>query len=153
MGTNECSQPASKSSWDSQDFGDISMVLKMAHFSKSTGPRWVKPWWRYFKEIWNSKVFIFKKKHLKKQDILSRSHKLRTRIFPFTFTHRCVVELNDFQLVIRLIMFSSLLQGSFCVCTHANERWLYIVTSSLIGWVHKQNDPCYCNMFSLYFVS
>ena len=42
MGTNECSQPASKSSWDSQDFGDISMVLKMAHFCKSTGPRWVK---------------------------------------------------------------------------------------------------------------
>ena len=42
MGTNECSQPASKSSWDSQDFGDISMVLKMAHFRKSTGPRWVK---------------------------------------------------------------------------------------------------------------
>ena len=30
MGTIECSQPASKSSWDSQDFGDISMVLKMA---------------------------------------------------------------------------------------------------------------------------
>ena len=27
MGTIECSQPASKSSWDSQDFGDISMVL------------------------------------------------------------------------------------------------------------------------------
>ena len=42
MGTNECSQPASKSSWDSQDFGDISMVFKMAHFRKSTGPRWVK---------------------------------------------------------------------------------------------------------------
>ena len=41
MGTNECSQPASKSSWDSQDFGDISMVLKMAHFRKSTGPQWV----------------------------------------------------------------------------------------------------------------
>ena len=37
MGTTECSQPASKSSWDSQDFGDISMVLKMAHFRKSTG--------------------------------------------------------------------------------------------------------------------
>ena len=32
MGTIECSQPASKSSWDSKDFGDISMVLKMAHF-------------------------------------------------------------------------------------------------------------------------
>ena len=28
MGNNECSQPASKSSWDSQDFGDASMVLK-----------------------------------------------------------------------------------------------------------------------------
>ena len=42
MGTNECSQPASKSSWDSQDFDDISMVLKMAHFRKSTGPRSVK---------------------------------------------------------------------------------------------------------------
>ena len=42
MGTIECSQPASKSSWDSQDFGDISMVLKMAHFRKSTGSRWVK---------------------------------------------------------------------------------------------------------------
>ena len=42
MGTIECSQPASKSSWDSQDFGDISMVLKMAYFRKSTGPRWVK---------------------------------------------------------------------------------------------------------------
>ena len=44
MGTNECSQPASKS-WDSQDFGDISMVLKMAHFRKSTGPQWVKGAW------------------------------------------------------------------------------------------------------------
>ena len=41
MGTKGCSQPASKSSWDSQDFGDISMVLKMAHFRKSTEPRWV----------------------------------------------------------------------------------------------------------------
>ena len=32
MGTIEYSQPASKSSWDSHDFGDINMVLKMAHF-------------------------------------------------------------------------------------------------------------------------
>ena len=47
MGTIECSQPASKSSWDSQDFGDISMVLKMAHFRKSTGPRWVKDLLQY----------------------------------------------------------------------------------------------------------
>ena len=34
MGTNECSQPAYKSSWDSQDFGDISMVLKNGPFSQ-----------------------------------------------------------------------------------------------------------------------
>ena len=37
MGTIECSQPASKYSWDSQDFGDINMVLKMDHIRKSTG--------------------------------------------------------------------------------------------------------------------
>ena len=42
MGTNECPQPASKSSWDSQDGGDIKMVLKMAHFHKSSRPQWVK---------------------------------------------------------------------------------------------------------------
>ena len=42
MGTNECSQPASKSSWDSQDFGDVNMVLKMVHFQKSSRPQWVK---------------------------------------------------------------------------------------------------------------
>ena len=37
MGTIECSQPASKSSWDSQDFGDISMVLKMPIFASPPG--------------------------------------------------------------------------------------------------------------------
>ena len=42
MGTNEYSQPDSKSSWDSQDFGDVNMVLKMAHFHKSSRPQWVK---------------------------------------------------------------------------------------------------------------
>ena len=41
MGTNEYSQPASKSSWDSQDLGDVNMVLKMAHFHKSSRPQWV----------------------------------------------------------------------------------------------------------------
>ena len=41
MGTNECSQPASKSSWDRQDFGDVNMVLKMAHFHKSSRLQWV----------------------------------------------------------------------------------------------------------------
>ena len=42
MGTDECSQPASKSSWDSQNFGDVNMVLKMAHFHKASRPQWVK---------------------------------------------------------------------------------------------------------------
>ena len=37
MGTNECSQPVSKSSWDSQDFGDVSMVLKMTIFASPPG--------------------------------------------------------------------------------------------------------------------
>ena len=41
MGTNECSQLASKSSWDSQDFDDVNMVLKMVHFHKSSWPQWV----------------------------------------------------------------------------------------------------------------
>ena len=41
MDTNECSKPASKSSWDSQDFGDVNMVLKMVHFHKSSRPQWV----------------------------------------------------------------------------------------------------------------
>ena len=36
MGTNECSQPASKSSWDSQDFDDVNMALKMAYFHQAT---------------------------------------------------------------------------------------------------------------------
>ena len=37
MGTNECSQPASKSSWGSQDFGDVSMVLKPTIFASPPG--------------------------------------------------------------------------------------------------------------------
>ena len=36
MGTIESSQPASKSSCDSQDFGDIGMVLKMAQVHRAT---------------------------------------------------------------------------------------------------------------------
>ena len=36
MGTNEFSQPASKLSWDSQDFGDVNMMLIMAHFHQTT---------------------------------------------------------------------------------------------------------------------
>ena len=51
MGTNEYSQPASKSSWGSQDFGDVNMVVKMAHFHKSSRPQWVKLRW------WSNKSF------------------------------------------------------------------------------------------------
>ena len=32
----------------------------------------------------------------------------------------------------------------YILCMHpAYKRWRYIVTSSPIGWVHAQNDPCY----------
>ena len=41
MGTDECLQSASISSSDSQDFGDVRIVLKMVHFRKSTRPKWV----------------------------------------------------------------------------------------------------------------
>ena len=53
MGTNECSQPASKSSWDSQDFGDVNMVLKMVHFHKSSRPQWVN---EHFTNYWKTSV-------------------------------------------------------------------------------------------------
>ena len=52
MGTNECSQPASKSSWDSQDFGDVNMVLKMVHFYKSSRRQWVKQKWKFQGPKW-----------------------------------------------------------------------------------------------------
>ena len=32
----------------------------------------------------------------------------------------------------------------------ANERRRYIVTSSPIGWVHTQNDPCYSSSWQCY---
>ena len=37
MGTNEYSQPASKFSWVSQDFGDVNMVLKWPIFKSPLG--------------------------------------------------------------------------------------------------------------------
>ena len=37
MGTNECSQPASKYSWDSRYFGDADMVLKRSIFTSPPG--------------------------------------------------------------------------------------------------------------------
>ena len=36
--------------------------------------------------------------------------------------------------------------AGFILCPRpANERRRYIVTSSLIGWVYSQNDPCIVN--------
>ena len=32
----------------------------------------------------------------------------------------------------------------------AYERWRYNVTSSLIGWVQIQNDPCIANYLSFF---
>ena len=57
MGTNEYSQPASKSSWDSQDFGDVNMVVKMAHFYKSSRPQWVNG---VFLVIWRHIYITFR---------------------------------------------------------------------------------------------
>ena len=65
MGTNECSQPASKSSRDSQDFGDISMVLKMAHFRKSTGPRWFKKALQFQRNFNKSSTVLIEENALK----------------------------------------------------------------------------------------
>ena len=58
MGTNEYSQPASNSSWDSQDFGDVNMVVKMAHFHKSSRPQWVKQA-RVEGALWNPAVYFY----------------------------------------------------------------------------------------------
>ena len=54
MGINECSKPASKSSWDSQDFGDVNMVLKMVHFRKSSRPQWVN---QKYGRSWDDRFF------------------------------------------------------------------------------------------------
>ena len=61
MGINECSKPASKSSWESQDFGDVNMVLKMVHFRKSSRPQWVKFQgdWDGEGACWRSKWDVF----------------------------------------------------------------------------------------------
>ena len=37
---------------------------------------------------------------------------------------------------------SYILPGIILWMCPANERWCYIVTLSLFGWVHTQNDPC-----------
>ena len=42
-----------------------------------------------------------------------------------------------------MFLMPHLISPGIILCMHpANERRRYIVTSSLIGWVHTQNDPC-----------
>ena len=54
MGTNEFSQPASKSSWDSQDFGDVNVVLKWPIFtSPPDHNELIKYIYIYIKYGWN----------------------------------------------------------------------------------------------------
>ena len=43
-----------------------------------------------------------------------------------------------------LLCNSALYEGIILWMRPANERWRYNVTSSLIGWVHTQFDPCVC---------
>ena len=110
MVTNECSQPASKSSWDSQDFGDINMELKITHFHKSSWPQCVKinglppiwhqaiiwtnadslligPLWTSFNEILiRIPQFSFKKVHLQNGSIWSQCN-LKKNITLDTFIH------------------------------------------------------------------
>ena len=47
MGTNECSQLASKSSWDSQDFGDVNIVLKWPIFTSPPGHNELINWHKF----------------------------------------------------------------------------------------------------------
>ena len=95
MGTNECSQPGSKSSWDSQDFGDISMVLKMAHVRKSTGPQWVNSNGQYYinikkeyKGYWQ-KYFLCceNKANYEYVDIISRDMKIYVSIYIYIYIY------------------------------------------------------------------
>ena len=64
MGSNEYSQPASKSSWDSQDFGDVNMVLKMAHFHKSSRPQWVKTPYNILQSLKGGKSVFFNRSEI-----------------------------------------------------------------------------------------
>ena len=59
MGTIECSQPASKSSWDSQDFGDICMVLKMAHIWSPPGHDGLTNHWTKCYSIFLFNTFLY----------------------------------------------------------------------------------------------
>ena len=65
----------------------------------------------------------------------------------FYFFFARLLTLVDFHVFISMkFSYSSRLdvmeyQGSFCVCVQPIERQCYNVTSSLIGWVHTQNDP------------
>ena len=49
------------------------------------------------------------------------------------------------HILMRLALYSCGLCSGVILCMRpANKRWCYIVTPSLIGWVHTQTDPCGC---------
>ena len=73
-----------------------------------------------------------------------------------TGNYRILLDYYDFVFKILTKVFDQKLcmyiTGNILWMLPANERWLYIVTSSLIGWAHTQNDPryhhqrmCYCH--------
>ena len=53
-----------------------------------------------------------------------------------------VFRVNHNVLWAHVIIGNSLFPGMFLWMHQANERRYYIVTLSLIGWVHAQKDPC-----------
>ena len=77
--------------------------------------------------------------------LLSIKAQLILEIWQFIYIHIYIYEWKcetTEELCVAMI-----LQGSFCSCLQpvrgpANERPCYIVTLSLTGWAHTQNDPC-----------
>ena len=51
-----------------------------------------------------------------------------------------------------LLVMSAMYSGIILWMHPANERWRYIVTLSLIGWVHTQNDPCVVGILLCYYL-
>ena len=64
------------------------------------------------------------------------SHKINV-FFIYDF-----VLLDKKPLLIQMMTRSRTSSGIILCMRPVNERWRYNVTSSLIGWAHKQNDPC-----------
>ena len=64
---------------------------------------------------------------------------------------RYEVSLVSSEFIYTAIVISVLYAAGTILCMRpANERWRYILTSSLIGWMYTQNDPWCSIMLSLY---